>query len=214
MKHWEETNDVILVGAGGHALSLTEFYPGIYGYLAMEPNPDLAAPLIGDDNDKEKFIHAGKLFHLAFVYAGWPVMSKRKALLEAYEKAGAKFVSLVAPTAIVTPHSIIGDGCAVMTGTIINRATLGPHVIVNSGAIVEHDCKIGRNTFIGPGAVIGGFCEIGENCFIGLGAKIGNNIKIGSDITVAMGAVVNKNLEKPGIYHGFPLRHFPLPKNL
>lgn len=199
----------ILAGAGGHALSLMEFAgERIYGYLAPDSSPVMPKPWLGTDDDARRFVEEGYPIHIAFVYAGLPLMHKRAALIKRYEEAGAGFETLIAPTAIVTPNARIGEGTAVMAGAIVNRAILQSHIIVNSGAIVEHDCLIGENTFIGPGAVIGGFTEIGRDCFIGLGARVGNNIKIGPGITVAMGAVVNKNLEEPGIYHGFPLRHF------
>ncbi|MCH5227341.1 MAG: hypothetical protein J1F16_05935 [Muribaculaceae bacterium] len=206
-----ESKEVIMVGAGGHALSLAEFAePLIYGYLANEENPEMPSQWLGKDDDLASWIDAGKKFHMAFVYSGLPVMSKREALIRKYEEAGARFASLIAPSSIITPHSEIGEGSAVMAGSIVNRALLGRNVIVNSGAIVEHDCKVGDNTFIGPGAVIGGFTSVGSNCFIGLGARIANGITIASGITVAMGAIVSRSLTEPGIYHGSPLRLFKL----
>lgn len=198
-----------MVGAGGHALSLAEFAGDrIKGYLANEENSEMPGRLLGQDSDAPRFIAEGKEFHIAYVYYGLPLMKKRRHLLEEYENMGAKFATLIAPTAVVTPKARIGEGCAVMAGAIINRARLEENIIVNSGAIVEHDCIIGKNTFIGPGAVIGGFTKIGENCFIGLGARIGNGLIIGDNITVAMGAIVSRNLTDPGIYHGSPLKRY------
>lgn len=203
--------EVIMIGAGGHALSLAEFAANrIAGYIANDRNPDMPAEWLGSDEIAEEFIRDGKSFHMAFVYSGWPVMKKRWELLEQYKNKGAQFVSLISPDAIVTPNSHIGEGSAVMTGAIINRAFLGENVIVNSGAIVEHDCEIGDNSFIGPGAVIGGFTKIGKNCFIGLGARLANGITIGDNISIAMGTVLNRNLKEPGIYHGLPLKRFKI----
>lgn len=199
--------EVILIGAGGHALSLAEFAENqILGYVANEKTSLMPGKWFGSDDSASSLIEDGKLFHMAFVYTKWPVMENRRKLLSFYQEKGARFATLVAPSAIITPHSKIGEGSAIMTGAIINRAMLGRNVIVNSGAIVEHDCEIGENSFIGPGAVIGGFTKIGNNCFIGLGARIANGITIADNITVAMGAVVSRNLSVPGIYHGSPLR--------
>ena len=199
--------EVILIGSGGHALSLSEFAEDqIVGYLSNEENEDMPGRWFGPDEKAIEWIKKGKKFHVAYVYSGWPKMDKRKALIEFYEERKAQFQSLISPTAIVTSHSHIGEGTALMTGCIINRAKIGRHVIVNSGAIIEHDCEVGDNSFIGPGAVIGGFTKVGKNCFIGLGAKVGNGLRIGDNITVAMGSIVNKDLTEPGIYHGFPLK--------
>lgn len=199
--------EVILIGAGGHALSLVEFAgEAIKGYIANEPNDIIPFPWLGKDEDAPALRDKGGAFHIAYVYSGLPRMKKRLELIERYSEAGARFAVLVSPRAIVTPNSKIGEGSAVMTGAIVNRAILGNHVIVNSGAIVEHDCRIGSNTFIGPGAVVGGFTEIGENCFIGLGARVGNGLKICDNVSVAMGGIVNRDLLEPGIYHGNPLK--------
>ena len=206
-----KADEVIFIGAGGHALSLIEFLEdNIKGYLAKEANAEMPVAWLGDDDDASVFIEKGNKFHMAFIYSGLPLMNTRRKLLDRYEALGAEFTTLISPTAIVTPKSQIEEGSSVMAGAIINRAHLGRHVVVNSGAIVEHDCVIGDNTFIGPGAVIGGFTDIGKNCFIGLGAKVGNGLKIADNVTVAMGAVVNRNLLEPGIYHGFPLKCFKL----
>lgn len=202
---------IILVGAGGHALSLLEFAtPQVKGYLDPAEPIGFPVPRLGDDSAAAEFAKAGDYFHISYVYSGLPNMSIRRKIIEEYAKIGANFKSLIAPTAIVTPHSSIGEGCAIMSGAIVNRAKLGDHVIINSGAIVEHDCNIGSNTFIGPGTVIGGFTEIGKDCFIGLGAKIKNGVKIGDNIIVAMGAIVNRDLTEAGLYHGNPLHRYDL----
>lgn len=200
---------VIMIGAGGHALSICEFASGkICGYLAKEQSEEMPGNWLGSDSEKEALIKSGHKFHMAFIYSGLPSMKARKELIASYEAAGAEFVSLVSPLSVVTPKTLIGEGCAIMTGAIINRAKLGRNVVVNSGAIVEHDVSVGDNSFIGPGAVIGGFTKIGRDCFIGLGARVGNGLVIGDNVSVAMGAVVNRNLIEPGIYHGNPLRRF------
>lgn len=206
---------IILAGGGGHATSLLEAssVEDFAGYIALAPSDNIPLEWLGDDKVIASLASQGYLFHIAFVYSGLPVMEKRRKLIELYELAGAKFATIIAPTAIVTPHSHVAEGCAILNGAIVNKASLGKNVVVNSGAIVEHDCVVGANTFIGPGAVIGGAVSIGENCFIGLGAKIKNCIKIVSGVTVAMGAIVTRDLLEPGLYHGNPLRLYKL-KNI
>lgn len=197
-------NKIIFAGGGGHALSLLEALPDynvVSGYLAPLPADFMPVEYLGDDSVAPEYIDKDCLFHIAFVYAGKPVMEKRRQLIMYYESLGARFASIIAPSAIVTPNSGLGKGCAVLNGAIINRAAIGDFCIVNSGAIVEHDCVIGKNTFVAPGVVIGGGTTIGENCFIGLGSCVRNGITIADNITVGMGAVITKSLSGPGIYH-------------
>ncbi|MBD5358457.1 MAG: transferase [Bacteroides sp.] len=209
----DKIDKIIFAGGGGHALSLLESLPSddcVEGYLAPSPTPSMPVAYLGDDVTAPELIRSRFLFHIAFVYAGLPLMNKRRSLISLYENYGAEFASVIAKSAIVTRHSKIGKGVAILNGAIVNRASIGDFCIINSGAIVEHDCQLDSNTFIGPGCVIGGGTVIGKNCFIGLGSKIKNGITIADDVTVGMGAVVTRNLLKPGIYHGSPLRCFNL----
>ena len=205
---------IVLVGGGGHALSLLEALrdpKAVRGYIALEASPSLTLEWLGDD-EAARGLRDDSLFHIAFVYSGLPVMALRRKIIEKYETMGARFASIIAPTAIVTRNARIADGCAVMNGAIVNRAHIGRHAVVNTGAIVEHDCEIGSNTFIGPGAVMGGAVKIGSDCFIGLGSRIKNGVTIAPGITVGMGAVVTDDLREPGIYHGNPLKFHSLKK--
>ena len=208
MKTIEKGDKIVVIGGGGHALSLVEAIPatGFAGYLALAPSEKMELPWLGTDDELPHLAGEGTQFHVAFIYSGLPVMDKRRELIENYRNKGARFVTLVAPTAIVTPHTRLGEGCCVLNGAIVNRAVLGENVVINSGAIVEHDCVLGDNTFVGPGAVIGGGVTIGRDCFIGLGARIKNGITIADGVTVAMGAIVTRDLKEPGLYHGSPLR--------
>lgn len=199
----------VLAGGGGHALSLMEAAGDdirVVGYTALSESESMPVKWLGNDSAVTELASSGILFHIAFVYAGLPVMKKRRKMIDEYTAAGARFLSIISPSAIITDHSSIGEGCAVLHRAVINRAHLGDHVVVNTGAIVEHDCRIGSNSFIGPGAVIGGGVTIGDDCFIGLGARVMNGVSIASGVTVGIGVTVNRDLTEPGIYHGTPMR--------
>lgn len=200
---------IVLAGGGGHATSLVESSDDpslIAGYLAPFESSGMPVSWLGDDSAIDLLAEKGMSFHIAFVYHGLPMMGRRKELIATYTSKGVFFSNIIAPSAIISRNSTIGKGCAILNRAVINRAHLGNHVIVNTGAIIEHDCEIGDNTFIGPGAVIGGGVKIGRDCFIGLGANIINGATIDDGITVGIGVVVNRSLSEPGIYHGNPMR--------
>ena len=205
---------IVLAGGGGHALSLLEGAPdpdSIVGYTAPAPASGMPLEWLGDDS-VAPILKKDHKFIIAFLYAGLPLMDKRRRLIDLYEGFGADFASIIAASAIVTRNASLAEGVAVMNGAIINRASIGRQAIINTGAIVEHDCEIGSNTFIGPGVVMGGGVKIGRDCFIGLGSKIKNGVTIASGVTVGMGAVVTADLTEPGIYHGNPLKFHSLKK--
>lgn len=208
MKEKENEKGIVLVGGGGHALSILEAMPDpriVTGYLALSPSDDMPLEWLGND-DVAPGLAGDCLFHLAFIYGGRPDMRLRAGILAKYYGFGARFATIIAPTAVVTCHSEVGEGCAVLHRAVVNRARLGRNVVVNTGAIVEHDCIIGDNSFVGPGAVIGGGVRIGRNCFVGLGANIRNGVEIADGIAIGMGTVVTRDLISPGFYRGNPLR--------
>ncbi len=83
---------------------------------------------------------------------------------------------------------------------------LGKNVFVNTGAIIEHDCKIGDHSQIGPGVMLSGGVKIKKGCFIGIGSKINQNIIVGENSIVGSGSVVIKNIKKNSIYAGIPAK--------
>jgi acetyltransferase-like isoleucine patch superfamily enzyme len=80
------------------------------------------------------------------------------------------------------------------------------NVVVNTGAIVEHDCVIGDHVHIASGARLASTVHIGEGTHIGLGACIHQCIRLGHQAMVGAGAVVVDNVPDNTIVVGVPAR--------
>lgn len=80
-------------------------------------------------------------------------------------------------------------GCHVST-----TAEIGEGSIINTGAVVEHGCKIGRFCHIAPEVVIGGDVTIGDYTEIGLNSTVVPGIKIGKHCFVDAGVTVTRDL--------------------
>lgn len=196
----------LIIGAGGHARSVLEnCVPATFlGYVAPQPATDfIPLPYEGSDeyvtgnfNPEEFSIHVGVGFNNGCS------LSLRRSIIELY--GAFRALTVMAPSAIVTANSKIDDGCAIMARAVVNRSELGRHCVVNTGAIVEHDCKIGTNVFIGPGAVVCGEVTIGDDTFVGAGAIIRNGVTVCSGASIGMGAVVTGDITVPGVYVGVP----------
>ena len=78
--------------------------------------------------------------------------------------------------------------------------------IVNTGAIVEHDCVIGDGCHVSVGASLAGSCRLADGVTIWPGAILRNRVSIASGVIVGAGAVVCGDLETPGTYVGVPAR--------
>lgn len=113
--------------------------------------------------------------------------------------AGANLVSIVHPSAVVSPHAVIGAGAVVFANAVVNScAVVGAGVIVNTGAVVEHDCVIGDFAHISPNAVLAGGVMLGQQAWVGASASVRQLISVGQASIVGMGAVVTKDVE-PGV---------------
>ena len=108
---------------------------------------------------------------------------------------GLQFVTVVHPSARVSPTSSLGEGSIVSAGVIVGaRTVIGRHVILNRGALVGHHTEIGDYVSVMPGANIAGRCRIGDAAYIGMGAIVIDNISIGAHSVVGAGAVVTKHV--------------------
>src|SRR3954470_6065518 len=139
---------VVGVGAGGHAKVVIEILrqlPNceIVGLVDRRPelwsSEVLGVKIVGDDGQLAELKRSGT--DHAFIGVG--AVGDTTVRREIYQRivdSGFEIVSAIDLSARVSPSSSIGGGVTVMAGAIINAAArLGVNVIVNSGAIVEHD---------------------------------------------------------------------------
>jgi acetyltransferase EpsM len=111
------------------------------------------------------------------------------------EKVSGHFITAVHPSVVVSRHSDIGEGSAIMQmATIQAGTTIGRHCILNTNASVDHDCNVGDFVHISPGAIICGDVKIGELTWVGAGATIINGITIGKNVTIGAGSVIINNV--------------------
>ncbi len=96
---------------------------------------------------------------------------------------------------IAMNHACIGPG-----------VMLGDNVLINTGAIIEHDCAIGDHVHIAPGAILCGNVTVGEGAHIGAGAVVRQGIHIGAWSVVGCGAVVVKDVPDGVTVVGNPAR--------
>ncbi len=198
----------ILIGGGGHALSLLETlsdYNQIAGYADMQPSKDMPIPYLGTDADVLANYKPEEYdIQVTLVYTSEVNLQLRKRILERYKSYHSH--TFVAQTALVTRNSILGEGSVAMEKAVVNRSSIGKNTVINTGAIIEHNCIIGNNCFIGPGAVLCGGVRVGDNTFIGAGSVVRDDVSIASDCTVGMGSLVTKDITEAGVYHGQPAK--------
>ncbi len=131
----------------------------------------------------------------------------RKRVVEKIADETGVFGTAVHPSAVVSPHALIGEGTVVMAGAIINHsAQIGRHCIVNTGASIDHECQIADYAHISPHATLCGNVEVGEGSWIGAGAVVIPGIKIGNWAGVGAGAVVVRDVPDGATVIGCPAK--------
>ena len=203
---------LIVFGAGGHAKVVIDIVEQQGGY-------DIAGLL--DDDPR----HAGKRFF------GYPVLgtradlptllsaqlchaivtigdnASRAAVAAHLSQHGWRFASPVHPRAYLGRGVEMGPGCVVMAGCVVNAdAFLGAHVIINTGATVDHDCRIGDAVHIAPGCHLCGGVSVGSGSLLGASSTVTPGVNIGRNAIVGAGSTVIRDVADEARVSGSPAR--------
>ena len=117
------------------------------------------------------------------------------------------FSNAIHPSCIISSHISIGKGNMILHGVIIQADTLiANHVIINTGASIDHDCEILDYVHIAPRAILCGRVKVGEGAMIGAGAVLLPGVKVGAWASVGAGAVVTKDVPAGHVVKGNPAR--------
>lgn len=114
---------------------------------------------------------------------------------------------VVAATATVAPDVELGPGTVVLEHAHVGPGSrVGSGVIVNTAAIVEHDCVVGDGVHVAPGAALLGGATVGARTVIGSGARVLPLVAVGSGATVGAGSVVTRAVGDGVTVAGVPAR--------
>jgi acetyltransferase-like isoleucine patch superfamily enzyme len=106
-------------------------------------------------------------------------------------------MSNVAPSAVVYPGTVIGEGCTILEYAVVGKTpslsprstakreelrplVLGPGTVVSTGAVVFAGTRIGARVIVGDQACVRERCDIGDDVVIGRGSLIENDTTIGA----------------------------------
>lgn len=191
-----------MVGAGGHARACIDVIEqerrfavaGLVGLPQEVGTKVLGYSVLGTDIDLPALL--GRCRH-AIVAAGQIRDHKvRMQLFDIVRNAGYALPTIRSPHAYVSPHAILGDGTIVMHGAIVNAgAVVGRNCIINSQALVEHDCAIGDHCHISTAATVNGGVRVGTGSFIGSNSTVRQCVTIGDGSVIGMGQHVFSDCE-------------------
>ncbi|MBW3534523.1 MAG: acetyltransferase [Gemmatimonadetes bacterium] len=131
----------------------------------------------------------------------------RRRLVGGLEARGARFATLVHPSAVVTPWVSLGEGSVIMAGcTFTAEVEVGVHVMVNPGCTLAHDVVVGDFAYLSPGVDLAGRAVVEEEAHLGTGAVVIPGRRVGARSVVGAGAVVVRDVPADVTVAGVPAR--------
>jgi acetyltransferase EpsM len=78
------------------------------------------------------------------------------------------------------------------------------HCIINTHAVIEHDCLLEAYSSVAPAGVVGGGSTLHEGAFLGMNATLLQGRSIGSWSIVGAAALVVANIPETVVAYGSP----------
>ena len=195
-------DEIILVGAGGHARSCIDVielsgYFKIAGLVEKDhtnSQENLGYPIIGTDDDLPDL---RRDYEVALVTVGQiKSAATRVRLFDMLSDLKYKLPVIVSPRSHVSRHSKIGAGTIIMHDVIVNaNAEIGQNCIINNKVLIEHDAAVGDHCHIATGAIVNGEVTVGSECLIGSGVVTKQSISIDNNCVIGAGAVIKTDIE-------------------
>jgi sugar O-acyltransferase (sialic acid O-acetyltransferase NeuD family) len=124
----------------------------------------------------------------------------RHQVFRVLREAGYRFPAVAHPGAIIEPSARISSGVQVFPLAYVgSEVQVGFGTIINTGAIVSHECILGDLVNISPGAILAGAVTVGDGALIGMGATVNLQATIGKGARVGNGATVKTDVPPNGI---------------
>lgn len=180
-----------ILGASGHAKSVIDLLESTVSVEGVfDDNPQIKSIL-----GREVFSPIPEAFPADFpIHIAIGDNFLRKSISRRLPD-GSVFINILHSTAILSTHARLGTGVVMMERTIVKVGTsVGNHVIINTGASIDHDCQISDFVHIAPCACLCGNIQIGEGTLVGAGTVILPGVKVGEWCLIAGGSIVHKDM--------------------
>jgi UDP-N-acetylbacillosamine N-acetyltransferase len=163
--------DLLLYGFGGLGYSVAE--------IAIE-NGYQTIGVFDDIEPKKLEIKNGKIIYLGKynekIHKEIPLVitiGNNEIRAKIASEVKHKIISIIHQSVIISPNSIIENGCIITQNVVIHANTsIKKHNIINTSAVIDHDCEIEEfvhirpNAYIGSNSKISSFTIIPPNSFI------------------------------------------------
>lgn len=205
-------NDLVIVGAGGHARVLLDVLAsrGVTPIGVLDPRNEPGTfvsgiPVLGDDSWLDSRV--GDDLRVIVGIGSTGSVSARAGAFDSLRAQGFTVVGCVHASTVIGSNCRIDPTAQVLPGCVINHsATIGANTVLYSRSTVEHDCIVDDHAYLSPGVTLCGGAHVGPRSFIGAGATILQGVRIGAGALVAAGAVVTRDVADGATVMGVPAK--------
>jgi sugar O-acyltransferase (sialic acid O-acetyltransferase NeuD family) len=198
--------EILIVGGGGHAkviygsLVRTGKWK-VAGYTDVNDTGQVDIEYLGPDERMSDIVRTIKY---AVVGVGQIKSSgPRRRLYLRLKDIGFSLPVIISESAVVLHNVTLGEGTYAGENSYIGpHASIGIMCIINTGAVVEHDCRIGDFSHISISSSLAGTVSVGNGTMIGMGACVTNGVSVGNDVIVSAGTVVRKDVPDKSLVSG------------
>ena len=130
---------------------------------------------------------------------------QRRYIVGQFEKKGARFTSLVDPSAVIANTAHIGIGAVVCAHAFVSSfARVGAHVHINVSSSVGHDARVGDFVTLSSHVDLTGNVSVGEGAFFGTHASVLPNHSVGRWARIGAGCTVVRPVRDEAILYDEP----------
>lgn len=199
--------NVAIYGAGKGGMSLKELFDLISGYEVV--------CFIDDDPSKESFgglavvrseeLEGLKAQGISATACEIADSKFRLDLRDRLQKIEIEYLTVIHPTAFVSPSATIGKGCFIKAGAVVETNTIiNDCCIIDNGVVIPHHNHIEEGCHLAPGVSLGSGIVIGQSCIVGIGASIATGVRIGGNVIIGVGTSVVNDVPDNAIVQGVP----------
>ncbi len=199
--------DVVVYGGGGHGKAVIELLRALGTHRVVGVIDDglppgqnvIDVPVMGDGSALAILVEHG-LKAMVNAVGGVGDVTSRIRVFGRIQAAGLDCPPLAHPTSFVEPSARLEDGVQVFPHAYVgSEVSLGFGTIVNTGAIVSHDCAVGKYANIAPGAMLAGGVKVGDATLIGMGVTVNLNVRIGRGARLGNSSVIKQDVPEATI---------------
>jgi acetyltransferase EpsM len=193
---------LLIFGGGGHGKTVIDLVQALGTMRIVGVIDDglpagsevLGIPVLGGAKDLTEWYNRGVRLIVNAV-GGIGNVAVRLKVFDILAKEGFVCPTLVHPTAVVERSALLEAGVQVFAQAYIGSAArVGFGTVVNTSAVVHHDCVIGRVVNLSPGATLAGNVRVEDHAQIGMLATVNLQVTVGEGALLGNGCTVKANV--------------------